>query len=341
MYPNKILGIFHLYGLMIAVGILACFGILTLCGKKFKIEEKFIDFVYFNAIAAIALGFGAAALFQATYNYIENPAEGFKFGGITFIGGLIGGIVSFLGGYAIFRKRYKARVTDILSIAPCCILIAHAFGRIGCFFAGCCHGAKTDAWYGIYMYASSFGEKCKVVPTHLFEAIFLFALFAICFILLWKKKFRYNLSVYLIAYGIFRFFIEYLRADERGEFIPGVSPSQFWSILMVVAGIGLIFFMRWLFKKRDAELALVAAQETEAESDGNTEAQPEEESARPAREIVWRESGNTEGAENCADKPAENAEGAENANSASEAGKENNGQNTESEEETTSTESEK
>lgn len=341
MYPNKILGIFHLYGLMIAVGILACFGILTLCGKKFKIEEKFIDFVYFNAIAAIALGFGAAALFQATYNYIENPAEGFKFGGITFIGGLIGGIVSFLGGYAIFRKRYKARVTDILSIAPCCILIAHAFGRIGCFFAGCCHGAKTDAWYGIYMYASSFGEKCKVVPTHLFEAIFLFALFAICFILLWKKKFRYNLSVYLIAYGIFRFFIEYLRADERGEFIPGVSPSQFWSILMVVAGIGLIFFMRWLFKKRDAELALVAAQETEAESDGNTEAKPEEESARPAREIVWRESENTESAENCADKPAENAEGAENANSASEAGKENNGQNTESEEETTSTESEK
>ena len=251
MYPKKILGIFHLYGIMIAVGILACFFVLTLCGKKFKIQEKFIDFVYFNGIAAIALGFGAAALFQATYNYIENPANGFDLkSGITFIGGLIGGVIAFLGGYAIFRKRYKSRVTDILSIAPCCILIAHAFGRIGCFFAGCCHGAETDAWYGIYMYASSFGKYAKVVPTHLFEAIFLFALFAICFILLWKKKFRYNLSVYLIAYGIFRFFIEYLRNDDRGGFIPGISPSQFWSILMVVLGVGLIFLVEYLWKKR-------------------------------------------------------------------------------------------
>ena len=301
MYPDKILGIFHLYGLMIAVGILACFGTLTLCGKKFKIEEKFIDFVYFNAIVAIALGFGAAALFQATYNYIENPAGGFKFGGITFIGGLIGGIVSFLGGYAIFRKRYQSRVTDILSIAPCCILIAHAFGRIGCFFAGCCHGPETDAWYGIYMYASSLGYKAKVVPTHLFEAIFLFALFAICFILLWKKKFRYNLSVYLIAYGIFRFFLEYVRADDRGSFIPGVTPSQFWSILMVVSGIGLIFLMRWLFKKRDAELALIAAQEAAEKEKAEREKAAQEEQKegeRPVREIVWREAESTEGVEN-------------------------------------------
>ena len=313
MYPDKILGLFHLYGLMIAVGILACFGIFTLCGKKFNIEEKFTDFVFFNAIVAIALGFGAAALFQATYNYIENPADGFKFGGITFIGGLIGGIVSFLGGYAIFRKRYKSRVTDILSIAPCCILIAHAFGRIGCFFAGCCHGPETDAWYGIYMYASSLGYKAKVVPTQLFEAIFLFAMFAVCFILLWKKKFRYNLSVYLIVYGIFRFLLEYVRADNRGEFIPGVTPSQFWSILMVVSGIGLIFLMRWLFKLRDAELALAAEQE-KAASEKKAAEKPAEES-RPAREIVWREAESTESTATA----AESVNGAENENSASEA----------------------
>ena len=332
MYPYKILGIFHLYGIMIAVGILACFAILTICGKKFKIEEKFIDFVYFNGIAAIALGFGAAALFQATYNYIDNPAGGFKFEGITFIGGLLGGIVAFLGGYFIFRKRYTARVTDILSIAPCCILIAHAFGRIGCLFAGCCHGDLTDAWYGIVQHElvinGVYYESAKVVPTQLFEALFLFALFAICFILLWKKKFRYNLSVYLIAYGIFRFAIEYLRADERGGFIPGISPSQFWSILMVVAGVGLIFFMRWLFKKRDAELALAAenAPAPKTANEEKTEEKSEEDSARPAREIVWREAGeNTESAaptEGATEAPAENAAQTptENVNSANDAG---------------------
>ena len=338
MYPYKILGIFHLYGFMIAVGILACFGILMLCGKKFKIEEKFIDFVYFNGIVAIALGFGAAALFQATYNYIEDPSGGFEFEGITFIGGLLGGIVAFLGGYAIFRKRYKARVTDILSIAPCCILIAHAFGRIGCLFAGCCHGPITDKWYGIVQHQLTINgvyyESAKVVPTQLFEAIFLFALFAICFILLWKKKFRYNLSVYLIAYGIFRFLIEYLRADERGSFIPGVSPSQFWSILMVVSGIGLIFFMRWLFKKRDAELALEAENASVAESESKTEEQPSEETARPAREIVWRES---ESAENAGTQPVENMESAVGENAVNEA-REVNQEQTDKAEETTSAE---
>ena len=255
MYPDKILGLFHLYGLMIGVGILACFSILYLYGKKEKVEESFMDFVFYNTIVAIALGFGAAALFQATYNYIENPEVGFDFGsGITFIGGLIGGVISFLVGYAIFRKRFKTRLVDIISFIPCCILIAHAFGRVGCLFAGCCHGEKTTAWYGIFMHTVEFGYA-KVVPTQLFEALFLFALFAICFILVWKKKFKHNMSLYLIAYGIFRFLLEFLRADDRGQLLGVISPSQFWSLLMIVAGVAVYFLLEWLYKKRAAELA--------------------------------------------------------------------------------------
>lgn len=255
MLPDKILGIFHMYGLMIAVGILACFGVWFHFGKKRKIEEKFVDFVFYNAIVAIAVGFGSAALFQATYNYIENPSAGFRLnGGITFIGGLIGGIASFLIGYAIFRKKFTARLVDMVSIAPCCILIAHAFGRVGCFFAGCCYGKPTDSFLGIQFP----GLPHKVHATQLYEAIFLFALFAVCFLLYWKKNFKHNLSVYLIAYGIFRFALEFLRGDERGELLGFMSPSQFWSVLMVVAGVGVYFLFNWLFKKREAELAALA-----------------------------------------------------------------------------------
>ncbi len=260
MLPDKILGLFYMYGLMIAVGILACFGVLFLFGKKKNVESRFIDFVFYNAIVAIALGFGAAALFQATYNYIDNPAEGFHLnGGITFIGGLIGGAGSFLVGYFIFRKRYNAKLVDILPFAPCCILIAHAFGRVGCFFAGCCHGKPTDSFLGIQFP----GMHHKVHPTQLYEAIFLFALFAVCFLLAWKKNFRHNLSVYLIAYGIFRFFIEFLRGDDRGKLLGIVSPSQFWSICMVLLGIALIFLLEPAFKKRAAELAAAPTEGTE------------------------------------------------------------------------------
>ena len=268
MCDKAIFGIFHLYGIMIAVGILCCFLLLFFYGKKRKIDSKFIDFVFYNAIASIAFGFFSAALFQATYNYIENPEAGFDLGGgITFIGGLIGGVATFLILYFIFRKKFKGKIIDILSFAPCCITIAHGFGRIGCFFAGCCHGPETDAWYGIYMYATSLGKKATVVPTQLYEAIFLFALCAVCFLLVWKKKFKHNLSVYLIAYGIFRFCLEFVRADDRGQFLGSLTPSQFWSIVMIIAGIALIFLLRPAYKKREAELALQAEKEPKKEED--------------------------------------------------------------------------
>ncbi len=266
MCPDKILGIFYMYGLMIAVGMLACFAVLYYYGKKKNIEQRFIDFIFFNAVIAIALGWGSATLFQATYNYIAHPEEGFNLGkGFTFIGGLIGGIISFLVGYFLFRKKYKNRLIDIVSMAPCCILVAHAFGRVGCFCAGCCYGKPTDSFFGVV-----FPEKAHLGPVHptqLYEAGFLFLLFAICFLLLMKKKFRHNLSVYLIAYGIFRFLIEYLRADSRGELLPGISPSQFWSILMVVAGVGVYFLLEYFYKKREKELSGESVEDVKVESE--------------------------------------------------------------------------
>ena len=253
MLPEPIFGIFHMYGLMIAVGILCCFGVIFHFGKKRKIEERFTDFVFYNAIVAILVGFGSAALFQATYNYIENPEAGFNFdGGITFIGGLIGGVVSFLLGYVIFRKKFNARLIDILPIVPCCILIAHAFGRVGCFCAGCCYGKPTDSFLGVHFPH----VPGKVHPTQLYEAIFLFALFTICYLLYWKKNFKHNFTVYLIAYGIFRFCNEFLRGDHRGELLGIISPSQFWSLLMIFLGIALYFILNHFFKKREWELAL-------------------------------------------------------------------------------------
>lgn len=254
MYPYKIFGMFYLYGLMISIGLILAFILLFFLGKKKNIHEDFMDFIFYDGIASIVVGFGSAALFQAVYNYIENPAAGFHLdGGITFIGGLIGGVICFLVIYFIFRPRLKGRLVDVLTMLPCAVLLGHGFGRIGCLFAGCCHGAKTDAWYGIMMRTAEYGWA-KVVPTQLFEALFLFALCAVCLLLFFKKDFKHNMSVYLIGYGIWRFFIEYARADDRGAFVGGISPSQFWALLMIALGIGLIFLMNALVKKREEEL---------------------------------------------------------------------------------------
>lgn len=272
MLPDPIFWNVHWYGVMIAIGLLACFAVIFLVFKKKKISEKFTDFVFYNGVVSIVVGFGSAALFQSFYDYIENPSNGFKIGtSITFIGGLIGGAVCFLLVYLVFRKKFENKLVDVLSIIPCAILIAHGFGRVGCFCAGCCYGKRTDSIWGMKFPKLPY----NVYPTQLYEAIFLFLLFGICLFLLLKFDFKHNLSVYLIGYGVFRFLIEYLRGDHRGSLVQSLSPSQFWSILMVVVGVGLIFLMNWLVKKRKEELTLLneAEQIEKTEEDNISEDQ--------------------------------------------------------------------
>jgi phosphatidylglycerol:prolipoprotein diacylglycerol transferase len=234
MLPDALFLNVHMYGIMVAVGILCAFGVLFFYGKKTSVDAKFLDFVFYDGLISIAVGFGFAALFQATYNYIENPSEGFHFGeGITFIGGLIGGAVCFLVIYYFKRKKYNNSMSDVLSLLPCCIVVAHGFGRIGCFFAGCCYGRETDCFLGLKFP----GMPNPVHPTQLYEAAFLFVLFALFSYLLLKKKYKYNMPLYLILYGIFRFLVEFIRGDDRGNFIGIFSPSQFWSVLMIIGGV--------------------------------------------------------------------------------------------------------
>ncbi len=247
MLPDPIFLNVHMYGVMIAVGLMLAFLVLFYYGKHQHVDAGFLDFLFYNGVGSIAVGFGSAALFQAIYNYIEDPSKGFRFnGGITFLGGLIGGAACFLLVYVISKRwRKSGSLAEIFALVPCCITIAHAFGRVGCFFAGCCHGV---AWNGFC--AVKFPHLSYTVhPTQLYEATFLLLLFGAMSWLFLKKKFYHNMSVYLISYGIWRFCLEFIRGDHRGELVSGISPSQFWSLLMVVLGVALIFVMNYLAKR--------------------------------------------------------------------------------------------
>jgi phosphatidylglycerol:prolipoprotein diacylglycerol transferase len=124
--------------------------------------------------------------------------------------------------------------------------MAHALGRLGCLMAGCCHGAYTDEWYGIYMPALN----AKVVPLQLYEAIFLFALFALFVYRVLKNK-SGNLPLYMALYGVWRFVIEFFRSDDRGEtLVDFLSPSQFIALLMIVGAVALFFVQRYIVKKQ-------------------------------------------------------------------------------------------
>lgn len=249
MLPEPIFLNIHMYGVCIAVGLLCALLLIHPLGKRNGLSEKFLDFVFYNAIFSILGGFGSATLFQSLYDYIEDPSQGFSLGsGMTFLGGLIGGVVIFLSVYFILRKRLDGRVMKVLPFAPAIITVAHAFGRVGCFFAGCCYGKPTDSWLGVQFPRLPH----PVHATQLYEAAFLFALFGLCMFLYCKLRFRHTMSVYLCAYGVFRFLLEFLRGDYRGTLLGNtLSPSQIWSLGMIVIGAALIVVFERFFSHSD------------------------------------------------------------------------------------------
>ena len=268
MLPNPLFLNVHMYGIMIAVGILFAFLVLFRYSKKLGLPGKLTDLVYYDGIVSILLGFGFAALFQATYNYIEHPENGFHLGeGITFLGGMIGGTVVYLIIWMIFRKKVPGNLYDIMPVIPCMITVGHAFGRIGCFFAGCCYGKPTDSIFGVQFPGAYFEHLGKVHPTQLYEAAFLFVLFGVLTWLLLKKKFQYTMTVYLASYGVFRFLIEFLRYDDRGQLGKLLSPSQTMSLVFLGLAVLAFFLQRRYLKNKPvaAEAETVTVTETATE----------------------------------------------------------------------------
>ena len=88
----------------------------------------------------------------------------------------------------------------------------------------------------------------KYVPTQLMEAIFLLLLFGFLTVrVLWQKGKVYNLSSYLVFYGIWRFFVENLRADYRGDtVVEWLTPSQLTALLLIAVGIALVFVEKYV-----------------------------------------------------------------------------------------------
>lgn len=299
------------YGICMAVGILACFGFLLFTMWKKKFNEESTTKILVIGVFATAFGIFMALLVQSIYNYIANPAAGFHLAGMTFLGGLIGGVAGFLTVYLLYiyviaphcdkvdltalennesgnafvktgrkirisvvkslKNNMNATLTDAMPFIPIGICIAHAFGRLGCFFGGCCYGMKAD--WGLYC-AGSYDKLTgiytvgpQVIPTQLFEMTFLIILAAVMALLYFKFKFNYNFGVYAVGYGIWRFIIEFFRDDDRGGVVgAALTPSQILSIVMVIAGIGFFFLQKYVLAKHMKHPELKAAEMVKTEA---------------------------------------------------------------------------
>lgn len=165
-------------------------------------------------------------------------------GGFVFYGGLLGA----LGGMWIYARQYHMDFWRLVEVLVPSIPLIHAFGRMGCFCAGCCYGREFPEPVGVLFSRSQIAlNDVALFPVQLVEAAGNLVIFLILLLAAGKRRTNGRLTaVYFCSYSLMRFFLEYMRADaDRGIFW-GLSTSQWISIGVFLAGI-------LIWKKRPSE----------------------------------------------------------------------------------------
>jgi len=233
------------YGLMYLIGFICSYLIVKREIKRrgLRVERDFLENLYFYLIFGLLLGarIGYVVFYNLPY-FTKHPLEVLAIwhGGMSFHGGLIGVIVAAW----LFTKAKKFdffTITDMLVItAP----IGLGLGRIGNFINGELYGRVTDVpWAMIFPE----GGPLPRHPSQLYEAALEGALL---FVILWILKDKFSRSgivssLFLIFYGIFRFFIEFFREPDPqiGYIFRIFTMGQILCTIMILSGC-LLFIYR-------------------------------------------------------------------------------------------------
>ena len=229
------------YWLCVLIGALACCGIAVIRCKQFRELQK-VDITNSAALILIGALLGSRLLYlicispiivrhfdyllchpKTAYDVISN--------GMVFYGGLFGAIAAL----HLYSKRFGLDETAFFAFYAPLFPLFHAFGRMGCFLTGCCHGI-VSARFGIAFSNSMSAENgVPFFPVQLLCAGANLSLFLLLCLL--EKRpcgkqgvFRF----YLWFYAIGRFFVEFLRGDTIRGIIGGLSTSQWISIALLI-----------------------------------------------------------------------------------------------------------
>ncbi|MBP3891548.1 MAG: prolipoprotein diacylglyceryl transferase [Solobacterium sp.] len=233
----------HGYGFMIALGILVGFWIAERQAKKNGLNPSEVDNIVYVALISGWLFSKITYTIINWKDFIQDPIHFLLTGsGWVVIGGILGGA---FGAYLYCRYK-KLNFMEYANLIFPEVALAQAFGRIGCFFAGCCYGKHTTSPFGIVFPANGYTEAgARLIPTQLLSAFGDFVLFIVLFNLYNDKKTRkYVIAAYMILYSIGRFLIEFLRGDRERGFIGMLSTSQFLCIFTLLGGLILMFQAR-------------------------------------------------------------------------------------------------
>lgn len=236
------------YSLTMFLGVVVGIIIARIEIKRKKIDKNLFDNMAFYAIL---FGFLGARVYYVLFNldyYLSSPIEILKIwnGGLAIHGSIIGAVLAI---YVYCRKK-NMNFIEILDICAPALIIGQVIGRWGNFFNSEAHGGVVTRAFLESLHLPKFiidGMYINGVyyhPTFLYESILNLICFIVLMILRKNKKIRLGVitGIYLMWYGVVRFFIEALRTDAL--MLGSLRMAQVISIVIFIIGLLLIIFSR-------------------------------------------------------------------------------------------------
>jgi len=206
----------HTYGVFMAAALVSG---LLMAEKEARRQGQLVDRIRdmcFYAIIAAMLGSRLSYVFLNPALFKNDPLEIFRIwnNGLDFYGGFLGaGIATLI--YIRVSGMPCGKTLDIL--APS-LAVGQFVARIGCFFAGCCHGKVCErSWAVIFTSPEALAPTgIPLHPTQLYHASG--NLMILIFLLMLRKFRRWDGLIfwsYVMLYGLFRTTIDSFRGDVR------------------------------------------------------------------------------------------------------------------------------
>ena len=237
MYPVLFrIGSFDItsFGAMVAVAALVGLWLFRRELRRSRLPIAAVD----AGISGVVGGLLGAKLLWTVEHYGEGPLPELLFsrGGLSWYGGLIGGVGAGLA-YISFKGW---PVVQILAAATPALAFGHLIGRVGCFLVGDDYGRPSTLPWAVAFPEGLPPTTVPVHPTQLYEAI------GLTLLGWWLLRSRRSgvadaavLGRYLIGAGGLRFMIEFIRVNERVAF--DLSVAHLVSLAAIGLGVCMLF----------------------------------------------------------------------------------------------------
>ncbi len=274
-------------------GLLFAWALIVYRAKEINISEPSLLRIALIALPCGLLGARLRYVQEYWHEFAELEGQTFWLSLIDMNSGgmvLLGGVVCAALAVFVLAKKEKIPLAILADLIAPCLLLAVAFGRLGCFANGCCYGAPTEQAWGItqpltnsivqcdahgalscteqqsYMSwreQQKYGHALTEAPSR--HPVQLYAFFSLCLLALahwlwWPRRPRPGILACsaCASYGFVRFLLECVRGDNNAvaSSCYGLFPctgSQMISLHLFIFGLVGVFLLYRMKKLKSVD----------------------------------------------------------------------------------------